>query len=248
MFCSSRTAWGLSSFITSATAIIPSASSPRAKSKGVFPSSASFSARESMTFGTFAAPAINFMLPPCKTSPSSTAESPLPGSARNSVTSCAAMDSSLALSITALARGCSLFASKEQASCKSSSSRIPSAAKISVTFGSPLVIVPVLSRATISIFPVSSRETAVLNIIPCFAPMPLPTIIATGVARPNAHGQLITRTEIPRASANPTVSPAKSQTAMVITEIAITAGTKTPDTRSATLAIGALVAAASLTI
>ena len=31
----------------------------------------------------------------------------------------------------------------------------------SVTFGSPLVIVPVLSSATISIFPVSSRDTGI---------------------------------------------------------------------------------------
>ena len=80
----------------------------------------------------------------------------------------------------------------------------PSAHIISVTLGSPLVIVPVLSSATISIFPVSSRDDAVLNIMPFFAPIPLPTIIATGVASPRAHGQLITRTDIPLASANPT--------------------------------------------
>ena len=100
------------------------------------------------------------------------------------------------------------------------------AGRISVTFGSPLVIVPVLSNATICTLPVSSIisdfkalpgnglsgnldgnyllggnlkfigehvsipaeftlpvssiETAVLNIIPFFAPIPFPTIIATG--------------------------------------------------------------------
>ena len=48
---------------------------------------------------------------------------------------------------------------------------------MSVTFGSPEVMVPVL------------------------APRPLPTMIATGVARPSAHGQLMTSTEMPRASA-----------------------------------------------
>ena len=37
--------------------------------------------------------------------------------------------------------------------------------------------------------------------MPFFAPMPLPTMIATGVARPSAHGQLMTSTEMPRASA-----------------------------------------------
>ena len=113
----------------------------------------------------------------------------------------------------------------------------------SVTFGSPVVMVPVLSSATISIFPASSKDTAVLNKIPFFAPMPLPTIIATGVASPNAHGQLITSTEIPLASANPTLCPASSHTMMVTAAIVITAGTK-----SAIFAIGAFVAAASLTI
>ena len=84
--------------------------------------------------------------------------------------------------------------------------------------------------------------------MPFLAPMPFPTIIATGVANPNAHGQLITKTEIPLANANPTVWPARSQAAMVTMAIPITIGTNTPETLSATFAIGALVAAASLTI
>ena len=58
----------------------------------------------------------------------------------------------------------------------------------------------------------------------------------------------MTNTEIPRARANPILSPAKSHTTIVTAAIPITAGTNTPETRSATLAIGALVAAASLTI
>ena len=77
--------------------------------------------------------------------------------------------------------------------------------------------------------------------------MPLPTIIATGVASPNAHGQLITNTEIPLAKANPILCPAKSHITNVINAIVITIGTNTPDTLSATFAIGAFVAAASLT-
>ena len=72
---------------------------------------------------------------------------------------------------------------------------------MSVTVGSPEVMVPVLSSATIWMRPVSSREAAVLNRMPFFAPTPLPTMIATGVARPSAHGQLMTSTEMPRASA-----------------------------------------------
>ena len=70
-----------------------------------------------------------------------------------------------------------------------------------VTRGSPVVIVPVLSSATICTRPVSSSAAAVLNSSPFLAPSPLPTMMATGVASPSAHGQLMTSTEIPRASA-----------------------------------------------
>ncbi len=109
-------------------------------------------------------------------------------------------------------------------------------------------MVPVLSSATIDTFPASSSDTAVLNIIPFLAPIPFPTIIATGVARPNAQGQLITNTEIPLASAKPIDCPATSHPNIVTNAMAITAGTNTPDTLSATFAMGAFVAAASLTI
>ena len=80
------------------------------------------------------------------------------------------------------------------------------------------------------------------------APMPLPTMIATGVARPSAQGQEITNTEIPRASEKPTSWPNRSQTAVVTTAMVMTTGTNTPETLSAILAMGAFVAAASLTI
>ena len=80
------------------------------------------------------------------------------------------------------------------------------------------------------------------------APIPFPTIMATGVASPRAQGQLMTRTEIPLASAYPNSFPVSSQTMVVTTAILITVGTKTPETLSAILAIGAFVAAASLTI
>ena len=78
--------------------------------------------------------------------------------------------------------------------------------------------------------------------------MPFPTMIATGVASPRAHGQLITRTEIALASAYPNVCPTSIHIINVITAITITTGTNTPETVSAIFAIGAFVAAASLTI
>ncbi len=84
--------------------------------------------------------------------------------------------------------------------------------------------------------------------IPFLAPIPFPTIIATGVASPRAHGQLITRTDIPRARANPRLLPLRSQITIVTAAIPMTVGTNTPDTLSAIFAIGAFVAAASLTI
>ena len=112
----------------------------------------------------------------------------------------------------------------------------------------PCVIVPVLSRAATLILPVSSSDTAVLNSMPLRAPTPLPTIIATGVASPSAHGQLITSTDIARAVAVPIGAPIISQIINVTTAIEITVGTNIPETLSAIFAIGAFVAAASLTI
>ena len=76
----------------------------------------------------------------------------------------------------------------------------------------------------------------------------MPTITATGVASPKAQGQLITKTDIPLASAYPKAAPDISHTKIVTIAITITVGTKSPDTLSATLAIGAFVAVASLTI
>ena len=119
---------------------------------------------------------------------------------------------------------------------------------MSVTRGFPFVIVPVLSRTTISVLPAISRAAEVLKRIPFRAPLPLATIIATGVARPRAQGQLITSTATARVRAVPVSEPVKNHTAKVMTEIAITTGTKIPETLSAIFAAGALVAAASLTM
>ena len=101
----------------------------------------------------------------------------------------------------ARARGCSDLVSSAKAWASSSASVAPSAGRMSVTRGAPSVMVPVLSSRMICALPVSSRETAVLKSMPFFAPSPLPTMMATGVARPSAQGQEITSTEMPRASA-----------------------------------------------
>lgn len=72
------------------------------------------------------------------------------------------------------------------------------------------------------------------------APTPLPTMMATGVARPRAQGQLMTSTLMPRASANVKVWPSSSQMTNVAAAMQMTVGTKMPETRSAVLASGAL--------
>ena len=83
--------------------------------------------------------------------------------------------------------------------------------------------------------------------MPFLAPTPLPTMMATGVARPRAQGQLMTSTLMPRASANVKVWPSSSQMTNVAAAIQMTVGTKMPETLSAVLASGAFVAAASRT-
>ena len=234
--------------------MIPQSLSSAAKNRGVFPSfenSTDFARISSDTFTNLLTKA---RFPAFIILPASIAVRPFPTTALKSVTSATAISSVLARSIMAFASGCSLLASTDAAIARSFPALLPVSSKnvssgtISVTFGSPLVMVPVLSRATICVRPVASRLAAVLKSIPLFAPLPFPTIIATGVASPSAHGQLITSTEMPLASAKPTVSPAISHAIIVMIAIVITAGTNTPDTLSAIFAIGAFVAAASETI
>jgi len=92
-----------------------------------------------------------------------------------------------------------------------------------------------------------SRASPDLIKIPFSAPFPVPTIIATGVARPRAQGQEITRTQIAQERANSKVAPAMSHAMAVTREIPITVGTKIPAILSAVFAMGALLELASST-
>ena len=244
MFLSSATACGLSGFITSATAIMPSRLSLRQKNSGVLPSAASSPALASSDAGISMRSFTALRLPPSASAPSISARTPLPGRALKPSIAPGSIPRLCAPLSTAFARGCSLRLSRVEAKRRSSSSLTPSAGITSVISGVPAVMVPVLSSTTVSTLPAASIETAVLNSIPCFAPMPLPTIIATGVASPRAQGQLITSTDIPRA----TLLPSSSHTMNVTAAMDMTVGTNTPETLSAIFAIGALVAEASLTI
>ncbi len=64
-------------------------------------------------------------------------------------------------------------------------------------------------------------------------------MIETGVASPRAHGQAITRTETKMVVAKERSAPLMYQALAKINAKTITVGTKTADTRSAILAIGA---------
>ena len=65
---------------------------------------------------------------------------------------------------------------------------------ISLTASFPKVKVPVLSKAIVSTFPIASRASPDLIIIPCFVACPIAAIIAVGVANTSAQGQNTTST------------------------------------------------------
>ena len=102
----------------------------------------------------------------------------------------------------ASASGCSDGFSSDAAMERSSACEIFVIGTMSVTFGLPSVMVPVLSNITAFILCMVSRASAFFISMPFCAPKPVPTIIAVGVARPSAQGQAITSTETARISAN----------------------------------------------
>src|SRR3989454_7425364 len=72
---------------------------------------------------------------------------------------------------------------------------------ISEILGFPSVSVPVLSKTTDRILETPSSVGASLIRMLCFAPRPVPTATAVGVARPRASGQAITIAEIAKVRA-----------------------------------------------
>ena len=107
--------------------------------------------------------------------------------------------------------------------------------------------VPVLSSTTAdALCSVSSASPDFIS-MPFSAPLPVPTIIATGVARPSAHGQLITSTDIAHDSANSASAPTSSHMPATASAMSMTIGTNTPAILSAVRAIGAFELDASST-
>ena len=64
---------------------------------------------------------------------------------------------------------------------------------------------------------------------PSWAPRPVPTISAVGVARPSAHGQAMISTATAAVNAYAALSPVPSQNPSVATAMPMTTGTKTPE-------------------
>ena len=98
----------------------------------------------------------------------------------------------------------------------------------SVSAGWPRVIVPVLSRTTVwSLCAVSSASAERMR-MPFSAPLPVPTMIESGVASPRAQGQAMisTDTALTRAKVNTGSEPKSYQTTNVAIAMKITAGTK----------------------
>jgi hypothetical protein len=83
--------------------------------------------------------------------------------------------------------------------------------------------------------------------MPSWAPRPVPTSRAIGVARPSAHGQATISTAIAARSAEPAPGPHSSQPAKVSAATSRTTGTNTAATRSASRCAGALPDCAAAT-
>ena len=94
--------------------------------------------------------------------------------------------------------------------------------------GLPAVMVPVLSNTMVSSLWAISSASAERMRMPAWAPLPVPTMIDSGVARPSAHGHAMISTATADTSANVNAGdgPTAYQVANVAIAMNITAGTK----------------------
>ncbi|TWH25837.1 hypothetical protein L600_000900000870 [Isoptericola variabilis J7] len=145
-----------------------------------------------------------------------------------------------AAAATACAIGCSLKASTAPAYRSASSASTPSAGVTRSSRMRPSVTVPVLSSTTVSMRRVDSRISGPLMSTPSWAPRPVPTSRAVGVARPSAHGQAMMSTATAAVNANCVLAPARSQPTRVSAAMPKATGTNTAEIRSASRCTGAL--------
>src|SRR4030042_722719 len=110
---------------------------------------------------------------------------------------------------------------------------------MSVTDGSPLVSVPVLSKHRVVVLRALSTYSPLRSSRPSSAPLPTPASIAVGVAMPKAQGQAIksTASKTKKAAEKPLVMYQKlNETAATVKII----GTNLATIRSANFWTGAL--------
>ena len=162
------------------TAVLPADSSARARSSRssarIRPASASSLRRPTQTVA-----------------PSTSARTPCPASASKSPAAGRVPTRDRAAVVIAWPMGCSLSASTAPTR-RSSSSSVVAAAWTSVSDIRPVVRVPVLSNTTVVMVRIRSSTSTPLMRMPMFAPRPVPTMIADGVARPRAQGHAMIST------------------------------------------------------
>ena len=180
--------------MVSAKAIRPAACPSMPINMTVLPSYHNSLARTSCWPKTRLCSWVNLRFPNSSFLPSTIASIPKPGMALNSVAGESSSPFTAAALTIASASECSEFFSAEAARRRISASVKPAAGMISVTAGFPRVKVPVLSSSTALILWAFSSVSALRMRIPYSAPLPVPTMIAVGVAKPKAHGQAITST------------------------------------------------------
>ena len=112
----------------------------------------------------------------------------------------------------------------------------------------PVVRVPVLSKTTVSTRRARSSTCGPRMTVPSWAPRPVPTMRADGVASPSAHGQAMISTAMAADSDIVTPLPTRRCPARVSTAITSTMGTKMPETLSARRCTSALPVWASSTM
>ena len=130
--------------------------------------------------------------------------------------------------------GCSDLASTAAARRSSVPASVPSATAVATSSMRPSVRVPVLSTTATSTRRVCSRTSPPLMMMPSWAPRPVPTMIAVGVARPRAQGQAMISTATAAVKASSTrVAGERATRRAWRGRWPARSGTKMPATRSA---------------
>ena len=137
-------------------------------------------------------------------------------------------------------RACSEPCSADPAR-RSSSSSVSAVATTSVTRGTPRVSVPVLSSTTAVVLWANSNASALRMRTPNSAPLPVPTMIAVGVANPRAqgHAMMTTATNVSSEYTSAGSGPMMLHSTKLMDATAMTTGTKYDATTSTRRWMGA---------